>query len=123
MKLQYISQLYNQSSLLLQLKRKMTPYTFTCTTGDVVSFASANRMLMEVLRCWPDPIPPTYRCKQPSASEWPVRLTASRALFSLSKLFCAISATNLGSPTTWAMRPMASPDAHLSVELGCVKPP
>ncbi len=40
-------------------------------------------MLTLVFKCWPEPIPPTYRCRQPRASEWPVLDTTSRADFSL----------------------------------------
>ena len=40
-------------------------------------------MLTLVFKCWPDPIPPTYRCRQPKAREWPVLLITSRADFRL----------------------------------------
>ena len=65
-----------------------------CTTGDVESCAKANNMLTLVLRCCPDPIPPTYLCRQPSARECPVRVTTSLADFNLykhvTKLTCSV---------------------------------
>lgn len=56
---------------------------FTCTTGEFESWARASRMLTLVFRCCPDPIPPTYRCRQPRAKEWPVLLITSLADFRL----------------------------------------
>lgn len=56
---------------------------FTCTTGEFESWARASRMLTLVFRCCPDPIPPTYRCRQPRAREWPVLLITSLADFRL----------------------------------------
>lgn len=55
----------------------------TWTSWEDPSWARANRMLTLVFKCWPEPIPPTYRCRQPRASEWPVLDTTSRADFSL----------------------------------------
>lgn len=60
----------------------------------------------------PDPMPPTYRCKQPNASACPVRITASGVFWHFSKLVCAICATNEVSFMTCAIRPSASPAAQ-----------
>lgn len=51
--------------------------------GELGSWARANRMLMLVLRCCPDPMPPTYLWRQPKAREWPVLVTTSLAVFNL----------------------------------------
>lgn len=56
---------------------------FTWTSWEVPSCARANKMLTLVFKCWPEPIPPTYRCRQPRARECPVLDTTSRADFSL----------------------------------------
>ena len=55
----------------------------TCTTGELESCARANNMLTLVFRCCPEPIPPTYLCRQPKAKECPVLLTTSLADFKL----------------------------------------
>ncbi|KAK2175421.1 hypothetical protein NP493_734g02033 [Ridgeia piscesae] len=78
---------------------------------------------MLVLRWWPDPMPPTYLCRQPRASEWPVRVTTSRADFNLPQLYWAISAMKRASPTTWAIRPSASPAAQRRIGLELPRAP
>ena len=62
------------------------PQQITWTIGDVESCARARRMLMLVLRWCPEPIPPTYLWRQPSASECPVLVTASRDDFNLTNM-------------------------------------
>uniref|UniRef100_A0A8W7Q2K9 Uncharacterized protein n=1 Tax=Anopheles coluzzii TaxID=1518534 RepID=A0A8W7Q2K9_ANOCL len=95
----------------------------TCTTGELPSWASASSIDTLVFRCCDEPIPPTYRWRQPRASEWPVRVTTSRADFNRSKLVWASSAVTRESPTTWAMRPSASPAAQRSIGLALVSAP
>ena len=69
------------------LKKIRPPWAIHCTwtSWEDPSWARANRMLTLVFKCWPEPIPPTYRWRQPRASEWPVLETTSRADFSLEK--------------------------------------
>lgn len=55
----------------------------TCTSGELLSCERASNIPTLVRRCWPDPIPPTYRWRQPRARECPVREMTSRAVLSL----------------------------------------
>ena len=71
------------------------------TCGDAVSCAKAINMETDVCKCWVLPMPPTYRCKDPNATEWPVLEITSRADFKYSKLLLALSATNWGSQIIW----------------------
>lgn len=79
----------------------------TWTIGEVESCASARRILMLVLRWCPDPIPPTYLCRQPRASECPVLVTASRDDFNLTRQVPKINSNNFCVPRT----------AHLSIKI------
>ena len=60
-------------------------FQLTWTTGELKSWARASNILTLVLRCWPEPIPPTYLCRHPRARELPVLLTTSRADFNLKR--------------------------------------
>ena len=84
----------------------------TWTRDELGSLARAINMDTLFVKWCPDPIPPTYRCKQPNASACPVRMTASGVFWHFSKLVCAICATKEVSFITCAMRPSASPAAH-----------
>ena len=79
----------------------------TWTAGELTSCARACRIPTLVVKWWPELIPPVYRCKHPKTSEWPVRDTASRAVFSVSKQYWTVLPMNLLSSTTCAMRPRA----------------
>ena len=87
----------------------------TWTSGELESCERMCRNRTLVCRCCPEPIPPTYRCRQPRTRECPILGMASRVDLSVSKLAWAIWDMKFASPPTCDIRPRASPAAHRSM--------